>query len=286
MRISILGVGNMGGAIFNHLSQRKEFELALIDPKIDKIWKSLAKSSKVKSTLIFRSLPQYAQNLKQKKTILVLAIKPKQLFSLYEEINISKNLSFENFVIVSVVAGISLSTLRKIFKTKNIVRAMPNTPVTIGRGMTGLYFPNNISLRSKENVLTIFELLGKTLTVNSEKKLHSVTALSGSGPAYFFNFYEALLSTGKELGLSKKEVLLLVKQTAAGSTALFHEAKEPINILRQKVTSKGGTTEMGLETLEKYEFSRGVLKAVLSAKERSVELGLELNSKIQENTQK
>ncbi len=133
MRISILGAGNMGGAIFNHLSQRREFELALIDPKIDKIWESLGKSSKVKPPLLCRDLLHYTQNLNQQKTILVLAIKPKQLFPLYEEIKVSKNLSFANFVIVSVVAGISLSTLRKIFKTKNIIRAMPNTPVTVGR---------------------------------------------------------------------------------------------------------------------------------------------------------
>ena len=94
------------------------------------------------------------------------------------------------------------------------------------------------------------------------------------------------MSTGKELGLSKKEVLLLVKQTAIGATTLFCEAKEPIDILRKNVTSKGGTTEIGLETLENYEFAKGVLKAVLNAKERSIALGLEMNSKIQENTQK
>ena len=133
---------------------------------------------------------------------------------------------------------------------------------------------------------SIFELLGKILIVNSEKKLHSVTALSGSGPAYFFYFYEALLSAGKELGLSKKEVLLLVKQTAIGATALFCETKEPINILRQNVTSKGGTTEVALETLNQHEFAKGILKAVLNAKERSINLGSELNSEIQENTQK
>ena len=286
MRISILGAGNMGRAIFNHLYQRREFELALIDPKIDKIWKSLGKSSKVKPPLLFRELLHYTQNLNQQKTILVLAIKPNQLLPLHEEIKVSKNLLFANFVIVSVVAGISLSTLRKIFKTKNIIRAMPNTPVTIGQGMTGLYFPKTISPQNKDSVLKIFELLGKTLIVNSEKKLHSITALSGSGPAYFFKFYEALLSTSKELGLSKKEILLLVKQTAIGATALFCEAKEPINILRENVTSKGGTTEIALETLDKYEFAKGVLQAVLNAKERSINLGSELNSEIQENTQK
>ena len=286
MRISILGAGNMGGAIFNHLCRRKEFELALIDPKIDKIWKSLDKSSKVKPPLLFKDLLQYTQNLKQQKTILVLAIKPKQLSPLYEEIKVSKSLSFANFVIVSVVAGISLTTLRKIFKTKNIIRAMPNTPVTVGQGMTGLYFPKNISPKNKDNVLKIFELLGKTLIVNSEKKLHSITALSGSGPAYFFNFYEALLATGKELGLSKKEILLLVKQTAIGATAMFCETKEPINILRENVTSKGGTTEIALQTLNRYDFAQGVLQAVLHAKERSINLGSELDSEIQENAQK
>lgn len=286
MRIAILGAGNMGGAIFNHLSQRKEFDLALIDPQIDKIWKSIGPSSKAKSPLLFENLLQYIQYLKQQKAILVLAIKPKQLFSLYKEIKISKNLSFGNLLIVSVAAGISIPTLRKIFKTNKIVRAMPNTPVTIGHGITGLYFPKNIPAKKKEEVLNIFEMLGKTLIVNSEKKLHSVTALSGSGPAYFFYFYEALLSTGKELGLSKREVLLLAKQTAIGATALFCEAKEPINILRKNVTSKGGTTEQGLETLNRYKFAEGILKAVVSAKERSIELGLELNSKIQENTQK
>ncbi len=286
MRISILGVGNMGGAIFNHLYQRREFELALIDPKIDKIWGSLEKSSKLEPPLLFRDLLQYTKNLKHQKTILILAIKPKQLPPLYEKIKVSKNLSFTNFVIISVVAGISLSTLRKIFKTKDIIRAMPNTPVTVGQGMTGLYFPKNISPKNKDKVLKIFDLLGKTLVVNSEKKLHSITALSGSGPAYFFNFYEALLSTGRELGLSKKEILLLVKQTAIGATDMFCEAKEPINILRENVTSKGGTTEIALETLNKYEFAKGVLQAVLNAKQRSINLGLELNSEIQQNTQK
>ena len=80
--------------------------------------------------------------------------------------------------------------------------------------------------------------------------------------------------------------MLLVKQTAIGATTLFCEAKEPLDILRKNVTSKGGTTEIGLATLEKYEFAEGVLKAVLNAKKRSIELGLEINSKIQENTQK
>ena len=140
--------------------------------------------------------------------------------------------------------------------------------------MTGLYFPKNISPKNKDNVLKIFELLGKTLIVNSEKKLHSITALSGSGPAYFFNFYEALLSTGKELGLSKKEVLLLVKQTAIGATAMFYEAKEPINILRENVTSKGGTTEIALETLNKYEFAKGSSTSSLECKRAKYKLGL------------
>ena len=80
--------------------------------------------------------------------------------------------------------------------------------------------------------------------------------------------------------------MLLVKQTAVGTTALFYEAKEPVNILRQNVTSKGGTTEIALKTLDKYDFSKGILKAVLNAKERSINLGSELNSEIQKNTKK
>ena len=93
----------------------------------------------------------------------MLAIKPKQLFPLYEEIKVSKNLSFANFVIVSVVAGISLSTLRKIFKTKNIIRAMPNTPVTVGQGMTGLYFPKNISSKNKDKCAQNFRIIRKDI---------------------------------------------------------------------------------------------------------------------------
>ena len=114
------------------------------------------------------------------------------------------------------------------------------------------------------------------------------------------HYYQDALSNGKSviiaswhntlltvfMGLSKKEILLLVKQTAIGATAMFCEAKEPINILRENVTSKGGTTETALETLNKYEFTEGVQQAVLNAKERSINLGSELNSEIQENTQK
>ncbi len=286
MEVSILGVGKMGGAIYNNLSVNAKYKLALIDPNIDKIYKSFGKSTNSNPPLVYKNLSRYIDDLSQKKTILVLAIKPKQLFPLYKEIMALKTLSLTNSIIVSIVAGISVSTLRTIFKTDNIVRAMPNTPATVGQGMTGLYFPKKISGKNKKEVLTLFNLLGRTLVVNSEKKLHSVTALSGSGPAYFFNFCEALLSTSKELGLSKKEAFILVEQTFIGACALFTESKIPVNILRKNVTSPGGTTETALNTLEKCNFSTGVFKAILNARDRSMEIGTELNSEIKQNTQK
>ena len=280
MEISILGVGNMGGAICKKLLDQNNCQLSLVDPNIYNFLKSISKSNYIKTPKAYKNLAHYAKTLNKKKAILILAIKPNQLFNLNEEIKPEKDISFKNFIIVSVVAGVSISTIRKIFKTDNIVRAMPNTPVNIGQGMTGIYFPKKISKKDKQNVINIFELLGKTLIVNAEKKLHSVTALSGSGPAYFFNFLEALLSTGKELGLSEKETLILVKQTAIGAVSLFNEAVEPVSSLRENVTSKGGTTEIALKTLRKNNFEDLILKAVIAAKKKSVTMGLELNSKI------
>jgi pyrroline-5-carboxylate reductase len=203
---------------------------------------------------------------------------------LKKELSLFTKKKLEEINLISIVAGVSVSALKNIFRTNNIIRAMPNTPSIVGVGMTGLYMPKNVPKQKKVLAQDVFNLLGKTLLLKSEKKVDAVTAISGSGPAYFFKVIEILTETGEKFGLSKKEALLLVTQTAAGSISLLEKSQESPATLRKKVTSPGGTTEAALKTFEKKLLTEAITAGVFEARDRSLAICSELNSVFNKKT--
>lgn len=201
--------------------------------------------------------------------VLILACKPNQLFAINAEwVRVA-----ENRLILSILAGTSLTRLSQKFSTaRNIVRTMPNTPGQIGYGVTAYAPLKELSDNDQTIVIRILSSLGHYHRVN-ESDLDAVTALSGSGPAYIFEFTSALLEAGIRLGLEPELARALVYDTLLGSSKLLLRSEASPEDLRQAVTSPGGTTAAALKVLEAGNFRALMAEAVAQAEQRSRELG-------------
>ena len=174
---------------------------------------------------------------------------------------------------VSVMAGIRSAALAAASGSARIVRAMPNTPALIGRGIAGLYARAEVSASERAAVEALFAPTGSTLWVAREELLDAVTALSGSGPAYVFYFVEAMIRAGIEMGLTGEQARRLAQETFAGAAALAMQSDEPPELLRERVTSKGGTTHAALTALEAAGVKAAFVQALHAACRRAEELG-------------
>ena len=154
---------------------------------------------------------------------------------------------------------------------------MPNTPALISQGMTGLYTNTSTSNSDKELAENICQAVGKVVWVNDEKQMDDITAVSGSGPAYVFAFLEALENAGIAQGLQPDQARLLAIQTVQGAASLAAQSSEPPSVLREKVTSKGGTTYAALQVLEKESWADIMAKAIKAASARGAEMGDEFS---------
>jgi pyrroline-5-carboxylate reductase len=155
---------------------------------------------------------------------------------------------------------------------------MPNTPALVKTGATGLYANERVTEDQKDQVESLLRAVGVTVWVTDEDKLDAVTALSGSGPAYFFMMMEALEAAAIEAGLDQKTARLLTQETALGAAKMALESSESASVLRQRVTSPGGTTERAIGIMQERDLMAIYKEAVLAAKQRSIELSDELGS--------
>jgi len=204
---------------------------------------------------------------------IVLAIKPQQLAALAKSLAPRLNRQ----LVISIAAGIRLSDLsRWLGNYQTIIRAMPNTPAQIQAGVTGLYAMPNVSKAQIAIADQVLTAAGSTLWLDSEEKLDAITAISGSGPAYVFYLIEALQEAALALGLSEQEAKQLSVATFKGASLLADISTAPIATLRQQVTSKGGTTEQGLLSLENSKVKQAMMLAAQKACERAKTLGDEL----------
>jgi len=204
---------------------------------------------------------------------IVLAIKPQQLAALAKSLAPRLNRQ----LVISIAAGIRLSDLsRWLDNYQTIIRAMPNTPAQIQAGVTGLYAMPNVSKAQIAIADQVLTAAGSTLWLDSEEKLDAITAISGSGPAYVFYLIEALQEAALALGLSEQEAKQLSIATFKGASLLADISTAPIATLRQQVTSKGGTTEQGLLSLENSKVKQAMMLAAQKACERAKTLGDEL----------
>lgn len=174
---------------------------------------------------------------------------------------------------LSVMAGIRSEAIARASGSAQVVRCMPNTPALIGQGMTGLFASPAVNPAQRQRAESLLAPTGRLLWVDAERDLDAVTALSGSGPAYFFYLIEAMVQAGTELGLSPAQARQLAEGTAAGAAALSAQSEDSPEVLRQRVTSKGGTTHAAISTMEAAGMKATVVAAVHAAARRAAELG-------------
>jgi len=207
--------------------------------------------------------------------VVVLAVKPQVLQEVTKKI--AKPLQHKKLLVVSIAAGINQRSLRQwIGDEVAIVRCMPNTPALVLTGATALHANASVSDEQKDLAENILRAVGISLWVKKEAELDAVTAVSGSGPAYYFLLMESMEKAAQELGLSQQTARLLIQQTALGAAKIALESDDSPEQLRKRVTSPGGTTEKAIDTFEQGGFVALVLKALQAAKERSVEMSEQL----------
>jgi pyrroline-5-carboxylate reductase len=179
---------------------------------------------------------------------------------------------------LSVAAGIRSDSIAAWLGTQRVVRAMPNTPALIGQGISGLFARAGVSAADKSKVEEILASTGQSLWLGAEDQLDVVTALSGSGPAYVFYFMEAMTMAGTEMGLSREQAHQLAVATFTGASALALSSNESPQVLRQRVTSKGGTTFAAISSMEENDVRALFIDAMYAARERAKELGDEFGA--------
>jgi pyrroline-5-carboxylate reductase len=176
---------------------------------------------------------------------------------------------------LSVAAGIPSDSIARWLGSERIVRSMPNTPALVGLGMTGLYARGGVSAADRALIESVTATMGESLWVEREEQLNAVTALSGSGPAYVFYFLEAMTQAGTEMGLSAEQAYKLAVETFRGASALAKASSEPPEVLRQRVTSKGGTTYAAITSMDQSQVKALFGQALHAAERRARELGEE-----------
>jgi len=263
-RIGFIGIGNMGEALLRGIIVSKLIMPSLIYASdVDK-----KKLEKLAVDLGINAL-ENNQELAKRCDIILLAVKPDIVKIVLPQI--SDSLISPKWII-SIAAGVSTSVIEGFLPSETpVVRVMPNTPAMVGEGMSAISAGSYANDGHLEKARQIFNAVGKTIIVQ-EKLMDVVTALSGSGPAYVFLIIEALTDAGVQLGLSRQDSLLMATQTVFGSSKMLLETNEHPAVLKNKVTSPGGTTAAGLYELEKKGVRSAIIDAVISATNRSKQL--------------
>ena len=209
--------------------------------------------------------------LMEQANVIVIAVKPQVLDKVLA--GLSEQLRAQQ-IIVSIAAGVTLKTIRRNLNgsLNPMVRVMPNTPALIGKGMSALFSDIELPQSDRQTVQSIFESCGHALWVPTEDTINAVTAVSGSGPAYFFLLIENLINTGVRLGLDHEVARQLVIQTAVGAAGMVELSDVGPDVLRERVTSPGGTTQAALSVFNEQDFANIVDVALTAAHNRAVEL--------------
>lgn len=263
-QIGFIGGGNMAQAIIAGLlrSGRSSSDILVSDPNSE----CRQALSAMGVTSFQDSAPVMAQ-----AELVVLAVKPQIMDSVLASLADSVR---KTQIIISIAAGITIGSIRRQLNgiENPVVRVMPNTPALIGEGMSALASDTPLSTDIKESVQTIFDACGHALWVPNEEAIDAVTAVSGSGPAYFFSMIENLINSGIRLGLSPDVAKALVIQTAKGAAGMVELSDVGPDVLRQRVTSPGGTTEAALNVFNEGDFADLVDRALIAARDRAGEL--------------
>ena len=267
-RLGFVGGGNMASAIIGGLIQQgvPAQHIQVVEP--------VAAQRDRLSTEFGVVVHEQAGAALQLCQLVVWAVKPQVLKTVAQDAAAWTGAALH----LSVAAGIRSDSLATWLASERIVRAMPNTPALVGQGMTGLYARPGVSANDRDLVQQVVATTGRHVWLERETDLDAVTALSGSGPAYVFYFLEAMRQAGTEMGLSTDVAMQLALATFAGATQLAQDATEPPEVLRERVTSKGGTTYAALTAMETAGIKAAFVQAMHAAQQRARELGDEFGA--------
>ena len=267
MNITFLGGGNMATALIGGLISRG-FEAAWIRV-IEVVADSRERLAADFGVRCFAAVEDAALDC----DVIVLAVKPQQVREALAPI--AGRLKSQ--LVVSIAAGLRLADIRRwLGGHKRLVRAMPNTPALIGAGVTGLFAPASVTKAERQAAEQILNAVGSTLWIEDEATMDAVTAVSGSGPAYVFYFIAALQEAAVQLGFTVEQARKLSLETFLGAAKLAAQSGEDVTVLRDRVTSKGGTTEAALGSMDADNVEAAILRAVQAAEARGRELGTQL----------
>lgn len=263
--IAFIGGGNMASAIMGGLIRQgvPASTITVVEP-------FEAAREALKTHLGIDALPAATQAL-QSARLVVWAVKPQT----FKEAAAPVATHTRSALHLSVAAGITTDSVAAWTGTGRIVRAMPNTPALVGKGMTGLFARPEVDAEGKALVEAVIGSTGEFTWVDKEEQLDAVTALSGSGPAYVFLFLEAMTQAGVNMGLSAEQSYKLAVATFAGGSELAARSSESAEVLRQRVTSKGGTTYAAITHMQEQKLPEHFIEAMRKAQVRAQELASE-----------
>ena len=267
-KIGFIGGGNMARSLIGGLlaSGVNKANLSVADPTAAQR-DELAKDFGINTTAD-------NQQIVDQCDVIVLAVKPQVMKAVTTQLDIHQA---GTKLFVSIAAGIRSSAIQKwLGDNVPVVRTMPNTPSLVQSGAAGLYASKEVTDRQRDQAESILRAVGLTLWVDTEAQLDAVTALSGSGPAYFYLVMEAMEKAAAQLGLAPEKARLLTVQTAFGAAKLALEVKDEPADLRRKVTSPGGTTEKAIGVLQANKLEAIFAEALKAAHDRSIELAAQL----------
>jgi len=265
MKIAFIGGGNMGEAILGALLEKKLCKPA--DINVSDISEPRRQYLKKQYGI---SVTASNKEAVAGKDVVVLAVKPQNINEVLADL---KGLLKPGQLVLSIAAGVKISTISQGLGHRKVVRSMPNTPAQIGLGISGWTATPEVSGEQKALARTILGAMGKEIYFDDEEYLDMVTAVSGSGPAYFYLFAESLIDAAVGLGLNRKDAEALVSQTMLGAAHLMQKSDKTPAELRRNVTSRGGTTERAIQVFEGSDLAGIVGKAVKAACQRAKELG-------------
>lgn len=264
--IGIIGGGNMGGAMFKTLAESKYHrDLYISDQDFDKLRNLGANFSTEEFTKKFST---DANDTIKKSEIIILAIKPQS----FEDFAANISTSLINKMIVSIMAGVSVERISKALNCHKIVRTMPNLAAQVSKGLTGIFYSNTIIYDDKKVIRDIFEYFGKYTEVKTEEDLNKITALSGSGPAYFFHLTKILEEKARELGFHEVEARKIAENTFIGAARILEENEMTAEQWEKAVCSPGGTTEAALKSMTQNSFDEIFKNGIDAANQRANEL--------------
>lgn len=265
MQIAIIGCGNMGMAYarsFIKYNIVKNEDLFLLE-------KNVKRADVLKAEGFKNVSDVFDKDVFKQIEIIVIAVKPQDFDAIAPYLKDKIN---ENTLVLSIMAGQTIDKISSSLNHTKVVRAMPNAPAQIGMGITAYAVHKSIDLQMNRKIENLLNATGRSLLLENESLLNAVTAISGSGPAYFYYFLNSMTKAAHEIGLSETESMMLIKQTMLGTFHLLNHSGKPFDELISEVASKGGTTEAALKVFNDHKMNDAIVDGIKAANKRSEEL--------------